>query len=270
MRLVVTLLLMSLLTTSTWAGTFRDDFEDGNLSGWELYPVDKSPKFQVEKGEACVQTHSWIRDGIPYYCVGTMAIGSSDWRNYTLELSVKTVESDHGKGHAIVIGIRAEDIPSEPPFSATIEYSGVYMRIVSDRIFGVITVYKVIKIDPPIVHKEMINVNGKLIPYTWKETHRWEQIFQDGVKWAIAFDTWYPVKMVAKDNHFKLYFNNELVTTFDDANIMSGKVRLFAANAHVHFDDVVITGKNIPDIGPSGMLVSVKGKVATTWGNIKR
>ncbi len=97
-----------------------------------------------------------------------------------------------------------------------------------------------------------------------------ETVFQDSVKWDILFDTWYPVKMVAKDNHFKLYFNDELVTSFDDADTISGKVRLSAITCHVHFDDVVITGENVPDIGPSGMAVSAKGKLAATWGNVKQ
>ena len=136
------------------------------------------------------------------------------------------------------------------------------MEIVADPrgIWGRITVYKTFKIDPPILW-----LGGKV-----KQTHQTEKVFEDGVKWAIPFETWHHVKMVAENNRFKVYFNDELVTRFNHANLTSGKVRLSAIGVHAHFDDVVITGENIPDIGPSGLSVSAKGKLAMTWGSIKQ
>jgi len=267
---IIIALTILLIATETWAGTFRDNFFDGNLKGWALDNNWEKVEFQVEKGEACIQTHAWKHERLGGHCQGTMAIGSSDWRDYTLELKVKTVESDHGGGHAIVIGIRTEKIPSES-FSPR-DYAGVYMRIVADPngIFGSVKVYKIIKIDPPVEKKVMINVGENQLPIIWKKTHEMETVFDDGGRWAIAFDKWYRVKAVAKDKHFKLYFNDELVAAFNERNITSGKVRLSAVRGHVHFDDVVITGKEIPNIGPSGMAVSPKGRLATTWGNVKR
>ena len=34
MRFILLVLFMSLLSISAWAGTFRDNFSDGNLDGW--------------------------------------------------------------------------------------------------------------------------------------------------------------------------------------------------------------------------------------------
>jgi len=273
MKWFVIIALAFLLATETSAGTFRDDFEDGNLSGWELKQSRKAVvEFQVENGEASIQTNSPPRlNGVRQDCRGTMIIGSNDWRNYTLELRVKIVERDYETGGKAIIGIRTEELPIRNIDEPLLIVSpigvppGVYMEIIPGGMHGYIRVHKIIKIDPPIVLK-MINLNGKMAPL--KQTHRWEKVLTTAK--TIAFDTWYPVKMVAKDERFKLYFNDEIITRFDDANIMSGKVRLTAIGAHVHFDDVVITGKNIADIGPSGMSVSAKGKLTTTWGSIKR
>ena len=45
---------------------------------------------------------------------------------------------------------------------------------------------------------------------------------------------------------------------------------MYAYNAIVEFDNVVITGDEIPDGGPSGYAVEPAVKLATSWGTIKR
>ena len=37
MRLIFATLCMALISISSWAGTFRDDFEDGNWQGWKVF-----------------------------------------------------------------------------------------------------------------------------------------------------------------------------------------------------------------------------------------
>ena len=42
------------ITTETWAVTFRDNFEDGNLSGWQFDKNNwKDVEFQVEFNRPC-------------------------------------------------------------------------------------------------------------------------------------------------------------------------------------------------------------------------
>ena len=55
----------------------------------------------------------------------------------------------------------------------------------------------------------------------------------------------------------------------DDLHL-SGGIDLFAYHAIVNFDNVVVTGDDIPNVGPSGYAVEPEAKLATTWGSIKR
>ena len=40
MRLIIVALSLVLMSAPSWAGTFMDDFEDGNWQGWEANAVD--------------------------------------------------------------------------------------------------------------------------------------------------------------------------------------------------------------------------------------
>jgi len=88
----------------------------------------------------------------------------------------------------------------------------------------------------------------------------------------ISEDTWYKLKVIAEGDHFEFYINDELIGSFDDDSRPSGTVWLEVRNAHVHFDDVVITGPEIPDGGPGGVSgepVEPQSKLVATWGRIK-
>jgi len=89
-----------------------------------------------------------------------------------------------------------------------------------------------------------------------------------GVFWGIKLNTWYKLKLVAKGAHFDVYLDNALVTAFDDDTVASGRAGLFICKAHAHFDDVIITGDEIPDRGPRA--IEPKSKLVTTWGKMKQ
>ena len=81
--IILCILLTSMLA---WAGTFRDDFEDGNFEGW-MEVFAKNPEKSV-----------WsVRDGI---LIGRrisgwgadLVIGDKTWRNYTIECDMKITE----------------------------------------------------------------------------------------------------------------------------------------------------------------------------------
>ena len=56
----------------------------------------------------------------------------------------------------------------------------------------------------------------------------------------------------------------------NDNSHPSGGVFLYAYGAIVEFDNVVITGDDIPDSGPSGYAVQPWARLATTWGSLKQ
>ena len=51
-------LMLFVLVSSTWAGTLKDNFDDGNANEWQMFggkannsPIDQSTQWVVEKGE---------------------------------------------------------------------------------------------------------------------------------------------------------------------------------------------------------------------------
>jgi hypothetical protein len=79
---------------SAWAGTFKDDFQDGDLEGWEQFWPKGAMLWEVIDGElACsrVTDHS-----------AEIITGDVSWTDYTIECDVKLVE-DHGAGDFALI-----------------------------------------------------------------------------------------------------------------------------------------------------------------------
>jgi hypothetical protein len=79
----------------------------------------------------------------------------------------------------------------------------------------------------------------------------------------------YHIKGTVTGDKYSLYINNDLVLQINENRFPSGKARVDLSGAIVLFDNVVITGDEVPDAGPSGLTVEPKGKLATTWGQVK-
>lgn len=96
---------------------------------------------------------------------------------------------------------------------------------------------------------------------------------------AFAWDmnTWYNLKLTADGDEFQFYIDDELVLEYEDSTFAEGKIGLAAAfgTTTIHFDDVVITGDDVPDMDMNlfaedmDFSVEPKGKYTTTWAAIK-
>ena len=88
-------------------------------------------------------------------------------------------------------------------------------------------------------------------------------------------DTWYRLKLTADGDEFQLYVDDELVLEYEDSTLAAGKVGFGGAfhSTTIHFDDVVITGDDVPDMNLSAedmdFPVDPKAKSTTTWAAIK-
>ena len=84
-------------------------------------------------------------------------------------------------------------------------------------------------------------------------------------------DTWYTLT-ASVDSRGKLKFqiDDVVFTTVDADPIKNGKAGLMVVRAQARFDDVEITGNNIPNGGPGTLPVEPSGKLAMTWGKLKR
>ena len=74
--------------------------------------------------------------------------------------------------------------------------------------------------------------------------------------------------MVLEKEHIKTYLDDNLILEFDDSSEKSGNINLISWGLETHFDNVIITGADIPD-GGSLKSVDAKRKLTTTWSNIK-
>ncbi len=67
-----------LLTTSVWAGTLRDDFDDGDMDEWDL--SEAGGVWEVKNGEVVITPR-----GSP----AGFSIGETTWENYTVRVRTR-------------------------------------------------------------------------------------------------------------------------------------------------------------------------------------
>jgi hypothetical protein len=81
-------------------------------------------------------------------------------------------------------------------------------------------------------------------------------------------DTWYHLKVTADGDTFQFYVDDELALEYEDSTRTTGEIGFGGAfnSTTIHFDDVVITGDDVPDMNLS---VESKAKYTTTWAAIK-
>jgi 3-keto-disaccharide hydrolase len=90
-------------------------------------------------------------------------------------------------------------------------------------------------------------------------------------------DTWYHLKLTADGDEFQFYVDDELVLDYEDSTFDTGKVGFGGAfnSTTIHFDDVVITGDNVPGMDMNLFVedmdfsVEPTAKYTTTWAAIK-
>ena len=157
--------------------------------------------------------------------------GELDWRNYSLSCKAKLVEAK-----------------SEP---AT---------------FGLIVHHQ---------WKEFLFYEFRIF-YPWEIVHI-AKMSREGVHTLGEFDfaakrnRWYTLT-ASIDSRGKIKFEiDDAVFTAVDANpIKKGKAGLIVSGAQVRFDDVEITGMNVPDGGPGARPIESRGKLAIIWSKLKR
>ncbi|MDE0424361.1 MAG: hypothetical protein OXN25_05795 [Candidatus Poribacteria bacterium] len=87
---------------------------------------------------------------------------------------------------------------------------------------------------------------------------------------AAKLDTWYELAAsIDSRGKIKFQIDNVMFTAVDRDPIKNGKAGLMVVRAQARFDDVEITGTNIPNGGPGILPVELNGKLAITWGELK-
>lgn len=99
MKCIATALTFCLLVLAAQAETFTDDFEDGDLDGWEVVNTKGgASEWKAEDGVLqCTRSDIWITN---------LVFGQEEWRNYTIEFDARMVERLHHNWYGIGIDLR--------------------------------------------------------------------------------------------------------------------------------------------------------------------
>ncbi len=221
---IIVLLTCSMFAPSVLAGTFRDDFEDGNLDGWrQAHPV--SPVlWKIVDGELeCTR-----QDSISTILV----IGEDDWSDYTIEYDFVLLE-DLGLGDVDAIARHID------PF-----WSHVLIFGCGDFPGG-----------PTVFVQAFPGDKTEQEPFGPLELNQWHHI-----------------KLEVEDADCSFWVNDEKMMEYKDETVENGSIGLGLANYTARFDNVEITGPDVPDVTPptwKGQSIEPKCKITTTWAEIK-
>ncbi|MBM3238290.1 hypothetical protein FJZ31_18520 [Candidatus Poribacteria bacterium] len=78
----ISVLMIAIPSTSAWAGTLKDNFDDGNMDGWDLSGAPRDT-WEVKDGELVVTPRSW-----PVWFL----LGKTTWKDYTVRVRAKIVK----------------------------------------------------------------------------------------------------------------------------------------------------------------------------------
>ena len=224
--IVSSLLMVALMfSLTTQAGTFKDDFNDGNYDGWSIIElgVCGGSVWNVENGVLTAKSNPQGQG----LCGASLLFGENEWRNYSIECDAKMVKILSDKA-----GI------------------GLNLRILvndGDGIFASVTPVTV------LIHSMKVFADVKIV----------EEPFD------LQVNQWYRLKLVVSKDSIEFYIDGKLMASlFEPSQPFSigRSVGLFVRNCEAQFDNVVITGDDVPD---SSNAVTRQGKLATTWGQMK-
>ena len=237
-RLLMALLMVVLPVGITYAGTFSDDFDDGQLGGWHIdgFPRDVPAKVEIQNGYVVMDTREKPRE---LATLELKAGNAKNWNAYTFTCRVRIA------GEPTIFSIHVRR--GEGRFDLAADQTMVIVPL--DQRGNVYTTPPDAKFNRKI---------GRIEGY----------ILRGNFKVPIKLKRWYPIKIVANGDNFAFYFDNKLLTKYEDKSAVPGTVRFQADFGMVaHIDDVVITGPKVPNLAHS---VTPKGHLTTTiWGKIK-
>ena len=247
MKFILITAVLFLLPFAVLAGTFLETFNNGDMEGWqELVQLNNAPgSWEIINDELHAVSHETF--------IRFLTTGDDAWENYTLEFDVKPLKK-HGIG---VIAI-----------AARIKETWVVYCSIEDRI-------KVV--DGEALPGSRVNcVAGNLHDVIFISLHSKPHAL-------LRLNKWSNLKLTVHQNTTAFSINGKQIieptkipnfkgVLHPDFNefpdFLMGGVGFGLANYTARFDNITITGDTVPDNG--GFAVAPGGKLATTWGTLKR
>ena len=232
----VKLLLIGLgacfLAFSVSAGTSLYTFDDGKLVGWqELVMFDDVPgTWEIIDGELQAISDRGV--------TRLLTIGEETWQDYDIEVDVKPIKR-HGPGRVAV--------------AARIKETSGVVCVVGDRH------------DPGRPKAKCFggDFHGDAFLVYGEEPHP-----------LLELQKWTTFKLSVHEKQLTFWINGKQVLDplaleplHGFPEFPTGRIGLGLANYTTRFDNLKITGSDIPDKG--GLAVTFQAKLATTWGSLK-
>ncbi len=232
--------ILFLLISSTFAGTFIETFDDGNLDGWQELIWHK-----LDIGDVSWEiTNGELRTSVPLGIPRLLTMGDERWHDYVVEFDVKPVEK-HGHG-SITIAARVVDSWA------------VWCRI------G----------DGPQIGPEG-GSRATCLVGNFHHIKDQTKMFATTPNPLLRENRWSTLKLKVEGDMLTFSINGKnilgpMVLEFEDGwpSFLAGGVGLGLAGYTAFFDNMRVTGNTVLDNG--GFAVAPKKKLATTWGKLKR
>ena len=251
-----------LMSSSLWAGTVTDDFEDGNFEGWRpsRFALGEQAEWIVEQGELVFTSKNFCRVG------SALGIGDETWSDYefSVQFSLRRTFPICSGGWMPSLGIGID---------SNVAQTGT-MKLEKNQ-----WVIAYLSNQEPQRGNDGWKVKGCEV---WLPP-----VYQRGPDRG-SFTTeprkWYTLKIhsssIGASTRYEAFINETPLCDFnlrivhqEGNRLNKGGALLYVRNAEVRFDNVVITGDNIPNLDMnefvSKLSVSPGAKLTTTWGGLK-
>jgi len=227
-----TLIILFLLSTFALAGTFKDDFNDGDFQGWkETWMKQNQTIWKVESGVL-------IGDN-PSNWSAFLVIGDVGWQDYEVECDARIIAI---KNSIPSFGIGMRHNGRNGAASQTVALA----LVASANFLGPAGAYAVYLADNDVFPRKIKAM-------------------------TVELNRWYHLKAKVQGDLYELEVDGEKLISIHDKTLKSGMVGLEAHAGINQYDNVVITGPDVPDFNPSGYTpVEPASKLASVWARLKR
>ena len=241
MKYIMVMLILTLFASSTWAGIFRDDFNDGDLKGWTF--VQDAEDGGIQNGELVLGSRK---------STVIIAVDGVVARDYEVAVSVKIRKLVAGSvANGPLIGLRAHAL-RESDKHPTLQYDLAYNFLIgrnADKTKGLgAVIWHVGDVLPRRGGGQRVLIVPKVLNFS---------------PFNVQLDTWYRLKVIAKGNRFQMFVDEKKMLDFLDNTYNEGRIYLSGGGGNiVHFDNFEVQWDDLA--------VQPQRKLTTTWGQIKR
>ena len=251
--LLIALLMAASPVVTAHSGTFLDDFNDGNLDGWDVQFSLEFPDSVKIKSGYLVMDATAGKQGPP-------ALGG------TVAVELKTGDEQNWDSYTLTCRVRfsRELIREFPLFEIIVQRRNGRFDLMAGQVLSVFPLDQrvlVYTIPPDAMAGPVNGIVGAIRRVGFGH----ERLLRR----RIELNQWFPIKIVVDRDYLEFHFDDRLVTQYEDKTARPGTVRFRAVHGMlVHVDDVVISGPRIPNIGGPHN-IDIKKHLATTWGKIR-